>query len=993
VLCLLRGGPVTTPCFNCHGAPYTTPWPESETYGECRDPEHPEGESWDCFVPIFSEDFETNPQSVGRIREWLEFTPAFLRDVQITLPSPMFPEAPECPAEEHWPEPLREARPEAQVMPWWVRGNFERLRSDPLPVRVDIREAQATARIQIRPGASLPLVDGFVFLSAGSEGGEITGRLAIVDNEIQLLRESLLQFHDLTVEVRPGDFTGSWLDISLGEVTTGDFGGLHLIGTAPTSLLFFIQPFMVPVPQPGFDWPSYRQWVQIETRPGLLDACFSEGFAEAHVGACPQLATYPDRSGDIAPLDLNVMAFLPPRLRCQIDPLLDRDGRLPQYLSLEDLLELILHPAEDCPAAAESRWTREQLEDFFAGAELEVQVQNLEDLYAPGRIDLGESHLLARLSYSREGGIQAEIPDFEIQLDPMGYPDSSETPSFRILGGRIAAAEGAEGSGIRLHRDSATGDLEVSGDLHLSLQLEIPWLGEVWLEARIYFSTLLARTANGFWPVPGFTTLHIQNLEIQRPDGSSLAEDGEILLSDDLDTLTSIPPAFAAAMTNPNILGLRVAGRFAGGHELFSETVLQWRSAGTGAYVLPAGGSMVQILRGLPLEALDLAFQDLFPDPRNEARVGRRVSRRIDGLRGELHVRTIPPGEDDIETGTPRFHGEFSADRIRPDPRDPGNFTHRPVLRDGIVDFEYIEHPRETPVHEEGAISLAASLFDWSSASGNRVELHDLAARLSLDRLLISEDVSRFRLPTVRAVVNPHGSPQGRVRGPIHIDQSGTEGLEIVWNSPARTLELSGLDLIFSAQGLDVFTASLRRTMDPRVASLGLDGHLSGDFVAHLPEDRRCWNGTGDLGLRGDSDGDVYFLDARGRRVGAALFRDTRWRSRRVAWINWERGYALGDFELSTLLNPSGVPGFIAVRGGSEFIDEGETLLGRHGVRLLPYELSASMVYDNQPFTPEGFRHRYEDYILNLFVSPEATLRSSSPRVPAFCREMEGERR
>jgi hypothetical protein len=253
-----------------------------------------------------------------------------------------------------------------------------------------------------------------------------------------------------------------------------------------------------------------------------------------------------------------------------------------------------------------------------------------------------------------------------------------------------------------------------------------------------------------------------------------------------------------------------------------------------------------------------------------------------------------------------------------------------------------------------------------------------LQARLAVDRLQHQGGVTQITIPELELRAKPHGAGEGLLRGHLHatLRPSASGNFELSWDSPQRRLNVQNFNLGFSAQGLRLLPARLRRMLDSRVAGIGIDGRLQGHFEMLFPQDRSRWHGRGDLRLSGDRDGDVYLLDAAERRIGLPLLRDTRWRFQRIDRINWRRRYALGDFSLDTLLN------FAALLPSGGRVDA-EPVLPAYGAGeqlLLPYEIQGLMHhYNNQPWDPRGFQNRIEDYLQTLCLR-DPDCRSSRSR-------------
>lgn len=964
---------MSPPCLNCHGAPYTTRWETEESLGECRPAEGDQPAALDCLIPLGPAETWADPERLSAWRRWTREHPEMAEsDLPFTLSLPPRDPSeplPECPAEPRWPEWLRTSHPDLQHQTWWVRNNFERSREHPTRLRLDIERAQLDATLHPRWGAALPLVRGWLDLYAGPLA-EISTHQVLDHNELPLILNHLVDFSRVSVRGPLG------LEIPLQQINVGDFGGLHAVAIVPTWAIFFIQPFMVPVPPPGYDRPPWEQWRDLSERPELAAHCMNPIFAMENIGVCPAPERIPDRRHASSPLDLNLLALLPPRLRCQLEPLLGADESFPQYLNLEDLLALIPQMGNrECPAAAGGGVTPEELRDFMETGEMTLDLEQLNDLFIPGVIDLGASHGRLRVRRLEDGTLTAELSDLEMQIDPIAYgmEEGSSRPRSQIHFGSIRSLP--EIHALHLEILPEDNQIRVQTNFHFYLDQEglIPLLGSGTLEGDLHADLTWVLTPEGYRPVPGTLTVEIQDLEIRGDTGQETRL--QVSLTDDPARMDAVHGALAA-VSERSEFRFRVSGLLQG-HDLDLEGEIAMRRDARGLYLMPRGETLSTLLRNLPVEEILLQFQDLFPRGR-------------EGLSGEAHlVNLTPPLPEPGAETPPHLQISFSAEHLRPDRRHPGSLEPVPLIPHGLLDFEYFEQPRETPLHEQGELAITLDAFDWPLALGG-IELRDVNSRLTVDRLRISDEESWVRIPSFSIVANPHGAPRGLVRGEVRVEQRGGEGLEFVWNSRSRRLEMRGLDLRLSAQGLAVLPDRLRRTLNPEVAGLGIDGHLRGDFAMHLTEDRRCWHGEGEIGLRGDTEGDIYFSDDRGRRVGPALFRDTRWSFRRVNWINWERGYALGSFHLQTLLNPSAAPGFSVDFGRTLYWTESEPLFGPGGIRLLPYEVAAIMAYDNQPWSGIGFRHRIEDYILNLYLSPQETLSMSSPRIPSYCRESDG---
>lgn len=943
-------------CLNCHGAPYASPYGPGEVLGPCQSALGGRPAQLDCLQPMGPSEWREDPRlrrrwqqvQLGAAPDWLP---------QMRLPSiTSSAELPLCSAWARWPEELQVARSEAARWPWWVRSNYEAARTSPPPARIDVRRATLEMNLRTWPWATLPLVRGWVFL-ASQQDGRLRSRQVIEENELDLLLTDLVEFENIQISIPrlPTAFP-------IHQISTGDFGGLHAIAEVPTWWMFFLQPFMVPVPPPGHDRPRAEDWEFYRRHPDFFNACLNPSEIQRNPGLCPQPLLYPDRSRPTAQLDLNLLNLLPTSLRCRLQPLLDDEGRLPQYLDLEDLLRAGVAMRDlDCPASSGRSISREELLDFIHSGTLVFRLEDLQDLFIPGVLDLGPSRgtVRARLDFLQT--VNAVIQDFEINLDPMGFGDRERIHAGTLTPGARSVGPGGivEEPGIQLHWDLETGELRVRANLQIEIDADLPIFGESELSGQLILDIRFGPTSRGLRPLPMETTFALRNLEVRplEEDASTLRLN-ELLLTDDPRRMDPDESARGTTMAHP-LAVLHASGERSPGRAFDLRASLPLPLAPDGSY---------DLMELLTQPELEMAVRTLAAEGRN--------------YRGRLRFGTYPLAESpDGEVLAQGLGLRFDADSSTQldedfDPlirggrfdialgRSDADEVQAPIL---VALWEMLQAILGDDSNREAAnqlfLSASAQQFHWGP-----VHLNDVEANLEIDHSSsLNEDGGRFLIPSLAAVANVRQGSRGLLRGPIRIAQAPEAGLYLVWNRPERRLEMQGLDLQLEARRIFALPQGLLRDLGYPGGSLGLDGRLQGNFTMYFPEEMSRWHGRGEIRLRGDSSGDVYLLNAQGRRVHPPLIRDTRWRWRRIDGIRTERGYALGDFNLDLLINPEILISERMRRRAGFRIDLGQELIDERGRRLEPYELGATMQYDNQPLLLEHFRNRIVDYLLSLF--------------------------
>ncbi len=894
-----------------------------------------------------------------------------------------------CPARPHWPERLARDRDLLPAFSWWVRENYrETLRAARPGVRpyfVDVQDASL--------GLSLGLRD-FTYNGSRREdfhswstyttdvhaapGGRLELRLEAEGNELPLER-GLLALHGVSVD---GPYFVNLSGVSRQAIFESD-GDLCLL---PQSLL-------------------------ADPRHGLL--------ASPHPHYTGGIALYPEifNLGGGAGVSANLCLPLPTEFR---SPAIS-EAPPPRTYELNDLLGRIQNYRENHPPRppGSESWLQRlflgsgrRLQSLFelvqTGSELNLELRDLQDLFLPGMLDLGPSRLGLRAVVTPEREVEATLTPLSLVFQAMGYGRDPDTEEPRLLLDSARLTGPAEGPALRLRLDPVARELR-SLEAQVSLEAVVSLLRPAWRGLGLSGNLRLALHDAGRWAF-GLSDLSVTVPELRLSLGDAEAGAEPAVLSGALrggETPrallgVTIPPGLRGAF-DPAAGELHLEGNLVlsaelrgprGNFELRAPlaffTTLRLGAGGPA----PIPGSTALSIEGLELIDAssrrelfrdgELFFsddpdQDIFREGRvlegfslNDATLARHRSlpatvelrgvwenhHRVD-LRGHLPLplRDAEPRAYDF-SALLEDAAELHLDLFDLNPAPAPGGARAPAfnLIGGVLRAQRFAEADGRTLWDFRLEGEAFSL----GRRGGLVYLRQPRLEAELDRLELQAGNLLVRIPLLDLRANERGSPAGRLRGPIHVHLNGTErgGLEVELDSERRPTALRNLDLAFNLQGLDVLPPRLRRNLPGGARFVGLDGHLEGNFRMNYPEDPRHWNGRGALRLRGDRDGDVYLLDSRLRRVGPPLIRDTRWRWDRVDGVDRRRGYALGDFHLELLLNP------MPLLGSVEAASRGlEVAFGGDGRRLRPGEIWAEMPYDNQPWTPRGFRNRIVDYL------------------------------
>lgn len=923
--------------------------------------------------------------------EWLTREPRLVAENgrNATDTAPAIPPDLPCPAQTHWPERLARDRDRMPAFAWWVRENYrDTLRAARPGIRpyfVDVRDASLGLSLGLRNftynGSRREDFNSWSTYTTdvhATAGARLELRLEAEGNELPLER-GLLALHGTSVD---GPY---FLNLS-GVSRQAIFDASGDLCILPQSLL-------------------------ADPQHGFLAA------SNPHVSA--GLAFYPGlvNLGGGAGVSANLCVPLPTEFR---SPAIS-EAPPPRTYELNDLLSRIQnyrgnHPPR--PAGSESWMQRlflssgRRLQNLFeliqTGSQLNLELSDLQDLFLPGMLDLGPSQLGLRAVVTPEREVEATLTPLSLIFQAMGYARDPDTEEPRLVLESARLEGPAAGPALRLRLDPVARELRAL-EAHVSFQAVVSLLRPALRDLGLRGDIDLARTGEGHWAF-AWSDLTLELPEFRLPLGTTDAGAEPAFLSGALRggeaprvlLGVTIPPGLRGEL-NPAAgelhlegnLMLRAELRGARGNFEIRAPLTFFTTLRLGAEgPAPIPGSTALAVEGL--ELIDAStrrevFRDgeLFfsDDPDQEVFRERRVlegfsrndetlarhrslpatvelrgvwgnHHRVD-LRGRipLPLRDAEPRAYDF-SALLEDASELHLDLLDLHPTPATGQSDAPAfnLIGGVLRAQRFVEADGRPLWDFRLEGEAASL----GRNGGLVYLQRPRMEAELDRLELQAGNLLIRIPLLELRANEHGSPAGRLRGPIHAHLNGTErgGLEVELDPERRPAEIRNLDLAFSLQGLDVLPPRLRRNLPNGARFVGLDGHLEGGFRMDYPEDPRRWNGSGALRLRGDRDGDVYLLDSRLRRVGPPLVRDARWRWDRIDGFNWRRGYALGDFHLELLLNPMPLLGPLGASARGL-----EAAFGGDGRRLLPGEVWAEMPYDNQPWTPRGFRNRIVDYL------------------------------
>lgn len=846
----------------------------------------------------------------------------------------------ECSAQGFWPEHLRTALPELQNLPWWVRSNFEKARADSdgfmgvdhQPIRVNIDRGKLSFKLGLEAG-SFPLPkDSMLELKPMAQ---ISGELKIRENRIPLWDQTLVEFARMEFHY---DYYPGYL-LKPVSVQVGNYGGLHFL-SIPDSLLHFLTvPFMAPKIPVGHDFPTLSQ----EREKGGLDA--HEGFL-----------VYPNLKSD--PLDLDLEAIIhtisPDGMEKIHRHFHDKHGRLPKSYNLEQLLKdiqaLLAEPSgpKKNPNPLVAKLLK--VSNLKSGKVLEIEIDKLKDFFWADVIDLGTSSMDLSVSLTPKRHWAVDLQNLDIKLDPMDYfqGEISQRSGIQLHSGSISTADlevkGAQAfwqPGLHLDFDPVRRILMAQTQFRVNLAGRVPGLGEVELSGNLSGQTSFDLSGSQPKLIPQTTLFMVSDFDLK------VGKDKIPLIQDLNFDISDLPPI---APSNPNSPWKHVDA---------NKPTLYWGlNTRLKKYQLD--------LKGATQIPLDLDgtydFQAFIESFLMEA-LGQLTTDAGKVFKGKFQYQSfVSPGLAGSFNHLLSFDLGFQKD---------SQTRTRTLLKDGQLRVKRFIRSEQD---EDLKVSLGAQSFALDP-----VYLQEPEIQIAIERVQSDNGTQTIRLPVLMAQANPDGSNKGILKGRMQAKQVGQQPLEIniSWNEEEKEIGIKNLMLAMNLQQFDfkpLLPAVALAAMNPNIDAVGVDGTLMGRFQVQFPTDypnhRSRIRGWGDLLLRGDRRGDIYFVDNRGRMTGPPLVRDTMWHWRRVDGINFDRGYALGNFNLDTILNPGAILFFTG-----QPMPSGPTtqpVYGSRGQSLQPFEISAQMYHDNQPWNVNGFQNRIVDYLLALCLDDEA---------------------
>jgi hypothetical protein len=807
-----------------------------------------------------------------------------------------------------------------------VSNNFELTRllkayaNPPAPYAARLLVKSADVDVKIRPHSEsfLPLpwskspyhaIDLNVSSSAS-----VDGHLEIRDNQLAVQGRSLLEVHGIHID---GPL---FFNIEPKSFTIGPDRQLYFILQPSAGLTALLDSSY------SFDPELSRRvgkYDPIQGKESFDPNCY---YFEKLFPYCPNSETSPERAINFSEVIRKWHISTPAELEIN-------NGFSPAAYNLQDLLQHILDKFRAPQPATPPKKGRLDLTWLLShldgGSEIQFTLQDLQDLFLPGLIDLGPSSAQLGLRVNSDHSLALDVYDFNLHLDAMDYPATQEgistntsrvqeRPFIQLRGGDIlpgapsilATGELIE-PGIHAVLSPLQDHLEVKANIQINFQAELPLLGPVAFSGQLIFKTRFDQGNDGWRVAPKSTLLEMQNLELLSLDKKQpLLSQASLFLSDDPTQLSLLEPL----PTLPLNL-----------------TPFHWNLQGV---------------------------------------LGEDTELRVSGF---VPVMQNPDGSYDF----PRTL-QNAALEMMIQLKDPKSGT---VLQGGEVNIRRAQHD----CTDQWKVELQAEQLKIPTLKITGlppgITLRDLSGKLEISWVTLSKEDFSISLPLFSLEANPKGSPSGLARGKISIKQDSKTPLVLMWNQQHRKLDINNLDLAVNAQRLYFITEKFARILDPSVASLGLDGHIAGQFTINFPKKREEWNGSGKVGIHGGREGDVSFLDAKGQRVGPPLLTNTRWEFLRVSRINWDRRYALGDFGLSiepnisalSLNSPEALPKAKANKYSSYF--------GGTGQKLDPTHQNAIMTYHNQPWGPAGFLNYMFDYVIGLCQENESCREQAQKRV------------
>ncbi len=921
---------MTPPCRNCHAAPPLNPWKRPE--------------------------------------------PSLLH-LSKDEPPPTTSE--ECPARPYWADWLKLAQLEMQSFPWWVRSNFEKTlqekskaQGEPvLPFRLEVK--QGTLDVNLIPAAfdfsfhanpgKLYASDHQVYIVPGPNA-LIRSQLEIVDNRIPLLMKGLMEFKD----VRVGVGSSQLLNLQPEGVSVGNYGDLHFILKAGTGLkgaLNFLEPPMTPQMPLGYDWPHGDE--------NLDPLCLEGDEAQRKALECPPQTSWIYADPSDPRRDLLLTAMLPKELR-------NPQERLPKAFGLEDLLIRILRlvaagkSKEPNPNPPVEMKQLLDLKNLQPGSSITLTLGELRDFFLPGVLDLGPSEAVVKLTVGKEHEIHLDISKLSLNLDPMDYPAKPtlekqtadvcdwknggpymERPPVRLQNGSIFAGSARKNRagetiepGIHAIYYPERKVLDLKANLALTLDGSFPVAKDTAGWANLLVETSLVFTDEGPKLVPRVTNVEILDLNLLQftpppapgPSSKKKAkapaeppplQDVSLRLTDDSRLQD---PFTRSSYAGPPHAEFKISGMIRGKWVDFSGQVQIPRHP-DGSYDFSAF-----------LQTLDVKSLLLVGD-------GKGGLYNVD-----LDLKPVAKENGPVDNAL-NYTARFGVHRSSDKPEEVLD------LEGGWLEFGNSKRACFDQWHisaAANALTISGSFLDGGKGSLPDLVLKDLGMEFKVDRLQVSEVGSNLRIPVFRIAANPQGSDKGFWRGPLSFQQAPDKNLEVYWDASGKQASVKGLDLFINLQGAGygMLTPGAKKLIHPAAQSIGLDGHLQGDYSMSFLGNPKAWHGEGRLVLRGDSDGDIYPLDAQGRRAGPPFLRETRWAFGTISSVSEHRGYAWGNFHLSTILNLGAITSLSPEPGGP---GSPPNVNG-----LGPYEFVWEMGHNNFPVSSQGLYNYYEDYIRTL---------------------------
>lgn len=572
---------------------------------------------------------------------------------------------------------------------------------------------------------------------------------------------------------------------------------------------------------------------------------------------------------------------------------LDETGKLPDQYDLLDLWNRIVSipkpKTEKKSLRCVNKETHENIDfsQLLRGSKIKL---DFSDIALPGGILVPQFEALAGLSLDSHSGLPSvDIKTLSIRIAEKVFGVNQKTGKALLTLKDALLLENTHTiirdqrifhPGIHISQlDSKT--LEITGNLLIDVQAELPILGEIVINTPLVFQLRLKIQGGTFVPELQHSYLALLDGRItQAQNNQNLFEGIEIVLTDDPTSKAPINQIASHTTTYKK--------------ENFTLTI-RGVSIQDDKHYLDA--SFLLPMFTLPKSENELSY-DWYKSFQHLSLFG-SLDLTDQKARTELSFK-LSPGEFNRDDFTDKFNTQrnFQLDfdlHFNPHESNKADLN----IQDGHVEFGL----GKSNENDESYFHFSSQIGQLSL--GSQIKLHDLTTIFRLAKLNLSEQVVGLKILEFDLQANKQGRlpKQGLLRNELHIGLlDAAENLEILWSPMKKSLALCGADLLINIQGITI--SALEKFSKGKVHSIGMDGRI---HVDHWVMDLEKLIGEGKIYLSSDTRkdrninpyGDLYFLDRMGNQVKqksehghsivVPLFRNTRWTISRLGQRVWEK--------------------------------------------------------------------------------------------------------